>query len=510
MKKHLRLCAVLVLSLTVLACGLTVPAANVQSTASPLPPTSTVTNLPPTQTPVPATPTLEQPAFTLDLSARPLAWFAPLPPMPTHPGREFTGSDDFMQLFEPEAAWAEAAGHIQVFKLYGEWVAYHATDEQLRQVVEELNRRGLALAVEAGPLDPPAECGTGVEGFAGVEEGLNIARRIAAAGGSIHLLALDEPYFFAHVYDGPNACHWPVEKIAEEVGKYIQAMQAAMPGVMVGDTEPLTGAAGAQAYRDWLDLFFQVNGYPLAFLHMDIDWSRPQWMQEVLEIENYGRQIGVPVGLIYGGNGFDKTDEDWLSAAGERVKKYELNAGGQPEHVLFQSWNDKPDAVLPESQPFTFTNFINLYFSDKTALGFRREGLGANLALGKSVTVSSQLPDQTAELAVDGDLGTLWNSGGGPPQWIEIDLGAAFNIQEIRLVPSQYPAGPTTHQVLGKGPDAGDQFTLIFIFDGSTEDGQALVFTPPQPVQGIQYIRVETSTSPSWVAWREIVVVQGD
>ena len=82
-----------------------------------------------------------------------------------------------MSLFEPDAAWQEAANHIQVFKLYGEWVAYDATEAELQQVVADLRRRGLALAVEAGPLDSPGDCGQAIEGFAGSEEGLRIARR---------------------------------------------------------------------------------------------------------------------------------------------------------------------------------------------------------------------------------------------------------------------------------------------------------------------------------------------
>jgi len=59
------------------------------------------------------------------------------------------------------------AGSIQVFKLYGEWVAYHASEEELREVVVDLEQGGLALAVEAGPLNAPADCGQGIEGFAG-------------------------------------------------------------------------------------------------------------------------------------------------------------------------------------------------------------------------------------------------------------------------------------------------------------------------------------------------------
>jgi len=439
-----------------------------------------------------------------DLTHHPLYWFGPLPPLPQYPGRLFIGSEDFMQLFEPDAPWITAADQIQVFKLYGEWVSNHPADAQLKKVIADLNRRGLAIAIETGPLDPEG-CGEGIEGFATVQSSLQMAKAIKSAGGKLHFIALDEPYFFGHFYDGPKACHWSAEKIATEVDEFIQAVKEIFPEVIVGDTEPLTGPAGAKEYQEWLETFFSVNGYHLAFLHMDIDWSRPKWPQEVGSIEEYGNQIGVPVGIIYNGNGFDPTDEAFLSATGERVKKLELAAGVQPDHVIFQSWSDKPDRVLPETEEYTFTGFIARYFTDKENLGYRREGKGANIALGKSVRFSNLIDDMTGELAMDGDFGTLWNSGGGPKQWIEIDLGKSHNIMEIRLTISQYPEGKTIHRVLGKG--ANGQFTLLTTFEGNTVDGQTLIFTPVEPIPNIRYIRIETTESPSWVAWREIEII---
>ncbi len=430
--------------------------------------------------------------------------------MPTDAGRPFTGSDDFMALFQPAAPWQTAASHIQVFKLYGEWVAYNATEAQLRQVVADLARRRMALAVEAGPLNPPGDCGGGVESFAGTQEGLKIAQRITAAGGTIQLMALDEPYYYGHFYSGPNACYWAADKIAGEVGKYVQAIKSVFPGVSVGDTEALTGAANARAYAGWLDTFRQVNGFNLAFLHIDVDWSRPDWAQEVKAIATSGQQVAVPIGIIYTGDAFDTTDEAWLAAAGERVKQYELAAGGQPDHVLFQSWNDKPDFVLPETGPATFTHFIEAYFADKSSLGLGQAGASTNLALGKPVKVSNQIPGQPGAFAVDGDPGTWWGAGSGPPQWIQIDLGATHSLQTIRLTTSQYPAGKTVHQVLGKGAGANVQFQLLYTFTGNTVDGQTLTYTPPQPIQGIQFIRVNTTVSPSWVSWREIQLVAGE
>ncbi len=449
----------------------------------------------------------EQTQKPMQLDHQPLYWFAPLPPLSVSEGRPFIGSEDFMDLFNEDANWKNAAEHIQVFKLYGEWVAYKATDTELKIVLANLAQRGLAVAVEAGPLNASAECGQNVEGFAGIEEGILIANRIKAAGGTIHLIGMDEPYYYGHFYDGTNACHWSAEKIATEINTYVNAVRKIFPDVIVGDTEPLSGPADAKAYQDWMDTFRKVNGYDLAFIHMDIDWSRPAWSDEVKSIEEHGKEIGIPVGIIYTGNSFDKTDQDWLGAAGERVKKHELANGGNPDHVLFQSWNDRPDFLLPDSELFTFTGFINTYFDNKEKLGFPREGAGANIALEKTVRVSNLTGDSVGALAVDGDPGTLWSSGGDAPQWIEIDLGAEYNISEIRLTPSQFPEGRTVHQVKGKGSDAGDLFILLHTFDRNTKDGDELLFLPDSPLEGIRYIRIETIASPSWVAWREVEII---
>ena len=107
-----------------------------------------------------------------DLSKRPLVWFAPLPPLP---GR--TGSTDFMDQFSTDAPSSTAAGYIDVYKLYGEWVG-DASPTDLRTAIDDISRRGMVLAMEAGPLTAPANCGQGVESFPGKAAGLDLARRI--------------------------------------------------------------------------------------------------------------------------------------------------------------------------------------------------------------------------------------------------------------------------------------------------------------------------------------------
>lgn len=245
-----------------------------------------------------------------------LAWFAPLPPMPTSAGRPFICSDDFMDLFAPDAPWVHSIGHLQVFKLYGEWVAYHASDTQLKTAVTAIASMGLALAIEAGPLDATTDCGGGIEGFAGTDEGRLIGTRIQTAGGRIDAIALDEPYYYASIYDGPNACAWDAAKVAAEVGEYIDLMRSYFPDIIVGDTEPTPSPTDADTYMSWLETFRDVNGYDLAFLHLDIDWARSGWESDAKTVVEFGNTFGVPVGIIFAGNSADISDDRWLAIAG--------------------------------------------------------------------------------------------------------------------------------------------------------------------------------------------------
>jgi hypothetical protein len=71
----------------------------------------------------------------------------------------------------------------------------------------------------------------------------------------------------------------------------------------------------------------------------------------------------------------------------------------------------------------------------------------SNLAYQKTVTASGSRPDAPAGNAVDDGMGLVWNAGGFPPQWIQIDLGAPAVITEIRLQVEQYPESDTVPRI---------------------------------------------------------------
>jgi hypothetical protein len=130
---------------------------------------------------------------------------------------------------------------------------------------------------------------------------------------------------------------------------------------------------------------------------------------------------------------------------------------------------------------------------------------GRNLALGKTVSVSAALPDQSAQMAVDGDSNTQWSAGAFPSQWIEIDLGGLYSVGEIRLTVGMWPAGEILHQ-LWVGTTR-DSMHLVTEFNSREYDFDVLNYFPSMPLQNVRYVRVDTIESPSWVSWREIEVL---
>ena len=121
------------------------------------------------------------------------------------------------------------------------------------------------------------------------------------------------------------------------------------------------------------------------------------------------------------------------------------------------------------------------------------------------ITASSFTEGQTPDLVFDEDTETWWSSGSDAPQWIQIDLQQDYFISEIDMVTDQYPDGYTVHLLKAKEEDAPD-FSLLETFSGNTQTNQTLTYLAPVPLHSYRYIRVETTQSPSWVAWREITI----
>jgi uncharacterized protein (TIGR03437 family) len=279
-----------------------------------------------------------------------------------------------MDLFADTAPWSNAASHVQIFKLYASvfldsYLSGSLTDDQIRQVLADISRRHMALAVEWGPLTPQ-NCGTSVEGFTG-DGAQKLATRIQQLGGNLQYIMMDEPLRHGALYSGQNACNWTPDQVAANAVQAVNVVRSVFPNVIVGDSELIPDNEDTPdwlaKYLNWLSVWQNAYGKPLAFFHADVDRGYPTWRDDVAAVRQATTQAGIPFGMIYNGRLLDLTDSDWISDAENFFIDYELHST-PPAQVIFQSWNNQPKQVLPETDPSSFTYIIDRYFRQRTAI----------------------------------------------------------------------------------------------------------------------------------------------
>jgi hypothetical protein len=138
-----------------------------------------------------------------------------------------------------------------------------------------------------------------------------------------------------------------------------------------------------------------------------------------------------------------------------------------------------------------------------TILASLGSGAGTEIAHGRPATASGSYLSSLPDSAFDGDTATAWNSGNHAPQWIEVDLGADFPITEFDGCADITPNGQVTHIVEGRS-SFGTTY-VIGSYAGSSVRNQWLSI-PCDPSHAVRYVRVTTTSSPSWIAWFELKV----
>jgi len=111
-------------------------------------------------------------------------------------------------------------------------------------------------------------------------------------------------------------------------------------------------------------------------------------------------------------------------------------------------------------------------------------------------------------LAADGNPNTSWNSGGLPTQWINIDLGSERMISKMRMLPLQSPASAGVTHIVWAHRSDGSKYRLLALERTIVQDNQWIDLYNNQETT-VRYLTVETTRSPSWVAWRELQIFDG-
>ena len=311
-------------------------------------------------------------AGTAARSAAQEIWFAP---QGLDPHRQ--SAADFQDLFRPDAPWRRAAAHTRVFKFYSGYLL-NAPQSVIDAEVADLNRRGIAIAVETGvmnvPPNPPTGCGGlgAVEGYGTVPRAHRIAQIIKAAHGEIRFIAMDEPLFYGHVFTHSagkgQGCHSPVAEVLAESKPTLDAFVQEFPDIVIGDIEPTALVGTDPRWRadlsDWAAGLRDAMGRPLAFLDLDVQWLRP--ITEADALYHGGEALKAQgligqVGVIYDGTPRDTTDAAWVQDAESHVRLAEDQLRWRPDRAVIQSWMPYPTHVLPETAPDTLSHLVDAY-----------------------------------------------------------------------------------------------------------------------------------------------------
>jgi len=209
---------------------------------------------------------------------------------------------------------------------------------------------------------------------------------------------------------------------------YIKAIKSVYPDVIVGDNEPLWAGVNVEELVEWLDAYKAVTGSHLPFIHLDLDYSRADWHIAAKQLEDEAQARGIEFGIFYIGDSGDATDAEWLNKAFERARVYELVAGGKPDHVKFQSWNDHPDYALPESSPDTFTALINRYFRTRTALSLKLDPRADD----GSWEATGTLTDATGMALTDAAVELTMSASDGPGLVAEYTITGTVPARTVR------------------------------------------------------------------------------
>jgi hypothetical protein len=129
-----------------------------------------------------------------------------------------------------------------------------------------------------------------------------------------------------------------------------------------------------------------------------------------------------------------------------------------------------------------------------------------NVAPQATITASSAVNGAPAQNISDGTP-ELWNASALSPQWIQLELAAPADVESILLTVAQDPPGPSTHQLWVR--QVGSELTLVQTFDGTTNEGDILIFQPDETLIGVDLVKVVTTRLANnlWPAWHEIEIL---
>jgi len=256
---------------------------------------------------------------------------------------------------QPNGTWPPFMDQVTVVSILTQ-VLVKMSDADLAKVAARLKEKHVALGIEmlAQADDDPPGCGVGVEGYYATFMVANIAAKLKRTGAEVGYIAMDEPLWFGHYYNGKIACHSSIDNVAERVAKNMHEYLKVFPDAIIADGEPFPSITEQpnwkEDYRHWIEAFHAKVGKELAFTSLDINWGVKNWPTSVQAMASFARDVKMPLGIIYNAAPPppSMSVQAWLDGAVRNFNYIEDTLHVVPDWAVFASWARYPGHVLTD------------------------------------------------------------------------------------------------------------------------------------------------------------------
>lgn len=299
-------------------------------------------------------------------AAQPKIWMSALDPI-WRATNKFP-PNDWDALFQNTSAWPQVVAHLQVFELSKRFVM-ESDEVELANVLTFLRQRNIEISIQGTPLLATPTCGLGVEGHGPALDMLQEAQRVAKLGGQLSYISMDEPLFYGEFLKffpfkgNRKTCSYSIRELASQAAQKIRQVKSVFPNVKVGDVEPAGIAADYAAswkmsLAEWIEDFESATGQSLAYLGNDVVWHLPTWRFDLRVAIEVSKKSNTPIQVIYNAS---PTEVNWTVSAENHYRTIESDLRIDPEIAFFSTWTDRPQKMLPETDPNTLTGLILQY-----------------------------------------------------------------------------------------------------------------------------------------------------
>jgi len=286
------------------------------------------------------------------------------------PGWE-TVRRDAGDMWRPDAPWTTVAGKVKVVGFVSPNLE-RVTDGDLKMALEDLKRRGIAVAISSGLIVRSDRCQSKTEAYVNPGALERLLDKVRRNGGDLNYVEMDEPYYWGHRFSGPSACHESAQAIARAVADSVHLVRQYFPNARIGDSEVVDQSRPwIDELAAWADAYQEATGEKLAYIHADLTWKKAA-VQNLVPLNKALKARGIPLGVIYNAaakgeepwfdaNSIPNSDAGWVQNAVSHYTEVESDVGVHPDHAVFATWVHYPTRMLPETQPGTLTNLVLQY-----------------------------------------------------------------------------------------------------------------------------------------------------